>query len=591
LLAVVTAHVSAQSSSEAPDTIDGTVVNSVTREGIPRALVVSPDDRFATMTDNLGRFEFTFPKAEPPKPATESPFEGNPAETLQASGSNRPAALSARKPGFLEVDNSAANLALAQNAKELTLSLVPEAIIAGQVSLPTSEPPDSIQLQLYRRQVQEGRAHWIPAGTAVSRSTGEFRFAELHPGTYKLLTRELLDRDPLTFDPRGQLYGYPPVYYQDAADFDSATTIEISAGETAQADIALVKQAYYNVKIAVENAPPGVGLVLNVHRQGHTSPGYALGYNAATQTIDGMLPNGTYTVEATGFGQSMSTGLTTLNAKDVAVEGARLSTGLMTLNIKSAAVEGARLTLVPGASIPINVKEEFTSKEPEGATTFNNGKRSFDLHGPRRYLIVNLETDDLSVGRNAFLRPPKDSDDEELVIDNVQPGRYWVHVHTSRGFAASVRSGTTDLLREPLEVGAGGATSPIEITMRDDFATVDGNVEGITPPPGSSSAAQAELGTGAPVPPVGPPPAYVYCIPLLETGRDVAQIAVAPDGRFASESLPPGTYRVLAFDRAQPQLEYRDPETMKTYDHMGPAVQLGSGQTEHVTLHLILASE
>jgi hypothetical protein len=573
-LAAVAAHVSAQSPSEAPDTIHGTVVNSVTREPIPRALVVSPDDRFATMTDGQGRFEFTLLKAEPTKLAVGGLPEANPAEgLLQPNGSNRPTALSARKPGFLEDNNAAAYLALAQNAKELTLSLVPEAIIAGQVSLPTSEAPDSIQLQLYRRQVQDGRAHWIPAGTEVSRSTGEFRFAELHSGTYKLLTRELLDRDPLTFDGRGQLYGYPPVYYQDASDFGSATTIELSAGATAQADISLVKQPYYNVKIAVENAPPGVGLNVSVYRQGHHGPGYALGYNAGAQTIDGMLPNGAYTVEATSSGQT-------------------ISTGLMTLNIKGAAVGGGRLTLVPGASIPINVKEEFTSKEPESTATFNNGKRSFNLRGARRYLNVNLElADEFGMAKNAFLRPPKGPDDDELVIDNVQPGSYWVRVQTSRGFAASVRSDTTDLLREPLVVGAGGATSPIEITMRDDFATIDGDVEGIIPPPSPSSAPQAELETGAPAVPAGPPPAYIYCIPLPETGGEVSQIAVAPDGSFASQPLPPGTYRLLAFDREQPQLEYRNPEAMKTYDRMGPVVQVGGGHEEHVTLQLILASE
>jgi len=33
---------------------------------------------------------------------------------------------------------------------------------------------------------------------------------ELSAGSYKLLTHELLDRDPLTFNPRGQLFGYPP---------------------------------------------------------------------------------------------------------------------------------------------------------------------------------------------------------------------------------------------------------------------------------------------------------------------------------------------------------------------------------------------
>jgi hypothetical protein len=570
-LAVVTQQVSAQSSPEALDTLHGTVVNSVTHESVPRALVVSPDQRFATMTDDQGHFEFTFPKAEPPKPSVPGSSDGD-RDALQLNESNRPNALSARKPGFLEDNNAAVYLALALNTKELKLSLVPEAIIAGQVSLPTSEAPDSIQLQIYRRQVQDGRAHWVPAGTAVSRSTGEFRFAGLSAGTYKLLTRELLDRDPLTFDPRGQLYGYPPVYYQGATDFDSATTIELSAGQTVQTHLSLVKQPYYNVKIPVENAPPGFGLNVNVYSQGRNGPGYALGYSAATQTIVGMLPNGTYTVEATSYGQNTSS-------------------GRMSLNVKGAAVESARMALVPGGSITINVKEEFTNKEPEGATTFNNGKRTFILRGPRRYLNVNLESaDDFSAGRYGFLRPPTGPEDDALVIDNVLTGRYWVRVQSPRGFAASVRSGTTDLQHEPLLIGAGGATSPIEITMRDDFATIDGNVDGIVPPSRAMATLQPELEDGAPVSLAGPA-AHVYCIPLPDSGGEVAQIAVAPDGSFASQPLPPGAYRLLAFDREQPQLEYRDPEAMKAYDNKGPVVRVAGGQKEHVTLHLISTKE
>jgi hypothetical protein len=568
---LVTSQLSAQSSPEAPDTLHGTVVNSVTHEPVPRALVVSPDQRFATLTDDQGYFEFTFPKAEPAKPNVPGTSDGSP-EAIQYNGSNRPNALSARKPGFLEDDMAQTYLALAQNAKELKLSLVPEAIIAGQVSLPTSEAPDSIQLQIYRRQVQDGRAHWIPAGTATSRSTGEFRFAGLHAGTYKLLTRELLDRDPLTFDPRGQLYGYPPVYYQDAANFDSATTIELSAGQTAQTNISLVKQPYYNVKIPVENAPPGFGLNVNVYSQGRNGPGYALGYSAATQTIDGMLPNGTYTVEATSYGQTTSL-------------------GRMTLQVKGAAVEGARMTLIPAGSITVNVKEEFTSKEPEGITTFNNGKRTFTLRGPRRYLNVNLESaDDFVNGGNAFLRPPKGPEDDALVIENVLPGRYWVRVQPSRGYAASVRSGTTDLQHEPLVIGAGGATSPIEITMRDDFATIDGNVDGIAPPPRATATLEPELEDGAPVS-LARPPAHIYCIPLPDSSGDATEIGVAPDGTFASQPLPPGVYRLLAFDRQQPQLEYRDPEAMKAYDNKGPVVRVAGGQKEHVTLHLISTNE
>lgn len=562
----------AQSSTDASEAIHGTVVNSVTHEAIPRALVVSPDERFATLTDSQGRFEFTLPKAEPPKPAVTGAEENSP-EGVPLEQSNRPTALTARKPGFLEDNNAEAYLPVAQNEKEITLSLMPEAVISGQVSLPTSEAPDSIQLQLYRRQVQDGRAHWTPAGTALSRSTGAFRFADLRAGTYKLLTRELLDRDPLIFDPKGQLYGYPPVYYQDAADFGSATTIELSAGETAEAHISLVKQPYYNVKIAVESVPAGFGLNVNVFSQGRNGPGYSLGYNPSTQTIDGMLPNGSYAVEATSFGQTTSS-------------------GVLTFNVKGAAVAGPRMALVSGAPIPLTVKEEFNDKEPEGIATFNDGKRTFTLRGPRRYLRVNLESaDEFGAGGNAFLRPPRNPDDDALVIENALPGRYWVGVQTARGYVASVRSGTTDLLREPLVVGAGGITSPIEITMRDDTATIDGNIDGISAPTNASATVPPELETLAPAAGAGPPPAHVYCIPLPEGRGEAVHIAVTPDGNFTSPPLPPGAYRVLAFDREQPELEYRNPEAMKSYDTLGPLVRVDGGQKEHVTLHLILSSE
>src|SRR5260370_191235 len=60
-------RLSAQSSPagiEHTDNLRGTVVNSATHEPISRALVFSPDNRFATMTDNRGHFEFTFPRGE-----------------------------------------------------------------------------------------------------------------------------------------------------------------------------------------------------------------------------------------------------------------------------------------------------------------------------------------------------------------------------------------------------------------------------------------------------------------------------------------------------------------------------------------------
>src|SRR5260370_42618746 len=67
-------------------------------------------------------------------------------------------------------------------------------------------------------------------------------------------------------------------------------------------------------------------------------------------------------------------------------------------------------------------------------------------------------------------RPVEGSTEHRLVIQTVHPGRYRVRVESAVGFAASVLYGGTDLLHEPLVVGSGGLSSPIEVTLRDDGA-------------------------------------------------------------------------------------------------------------------------
>ena len=85
-------------------------------------------------------------------------------------------------------------------------------------------------------------------------------------------------------------------------------------------------------------------------------------------------------------------------------------------------------------------------------------------------------------------------------------------------------------------------------------------------------------------------PAHVYCIPLGDSGGQYAEVYVSPDGSFTSPPLAPGAYRVLAFDRPQPELEYRNPEAMQVYESRGPVVRVAGGQKENVHLQLISSS-
>jgi hypothetical protein len=530
---------------EENDKLQGVVLNSVTHEPVSRALVSSPDNRFATMTDGQGHFEFKFPRAS-------------------NDAANRPAALMARKPGYLT--EIAPDMQLGAAVKEVTLSLAPEGLIVGHVSLPSSEGADRIQVQLYRREVEDGRAHWVPGGQTATRSNGDFRFAELAAGTYKVMTLEQLDRDhPPATSGDEQLYGYAPVYFPSAKTFAGGETIALSAGQTFPADLTVSRQPYFSVKISVMNAPPNAGIGVSVSAAGSRGPGYSLGYNSQTHFIEGMLPQGTYLVEGFGFAPVLTVGESSLTVHD-----APLSVG--------------SITMVARPSISVNVKEEFSSQEQTREQT-NDASSSLrtwyssggsGASGPRSYLNLRLEpVDDFSQHGGSSLRPPANLKDEALTLEGVAPGRYWVHVDSTRGYASAVTSGGVDLLTEPLVV-ANGSSAPIEITMRDDTAQVEGTIEGTN----ASAPSGAHTAAG-----------NVYCVPLPDSPGRFTEVAASADGTFTVPNLPPGAYRVLAFQHAQPGMEFRNPEVMRAYEASGPVVHLTSGQKDHITVPLISKGE
>ena len=566
----------AQSGVDDSGVIRGVVINSVTREPISRALVSSPDNRFAALTDSEGRFEFAVPKADSVRErGTDS---NSPDRGPTPSRPNPSLSLMARKPGFLTDPNNQGNNLQKGASKELTLALTPEALIVGTVALPTAEAPDPITLQVFRRDVQDGRAHWVEAGGTQSNSDGQFRFANLPAGTYKLLTRELLDRDPLIVDPinsamrnanpltsdpsdsdsRGPLFGYPPVYYQSAPDFGAASIIQVAAGQTQTVNLSLVRVPYYRVKVPVSMPVTDrreSGVNVSVYAHGHKGPGFSLGYNNASHAIEGTLPNGVYTVEASSGGPNAMA-------------------GIETISVNGGPLNGPSMRLAPSGLIPVYVREEFTGADRD---------RGSALNGPRRYLSVTLESaDNIGMGRSVSLREPTGPQDEALVIQGAAAGSYWVRVHSSRGYAASVRSGNVDLQHRPLVVGAGGGAAPIEITMRDDTAEISGTVEGIKQ--------QSTQGAGGRGDRAGSRAARVYCVPLPDSSGQFTEGWVHSDGTFDFLGLPPGTYRVLAFNDNAREFEYRNPEAMQAYESKGFVVRVGGGQKERVQLQLVSTS-
>jgi hypothetical protein len=533
---------SSESSDSATEVIHGTVINSATQAPIPRALVQSPDGRYATLTDSDGHFEFDMPK-QPSDAGVGFTYSGS-APNAWVSGNHIPFPLIARKPGFLDLpDQVGGPVFTADN--DLAISLVPEGIIKGHVTSAGDDAAGGIIVQLFSRVVDQGVARWVPGATAQANSEGEFRFAELQPGSYKIATHEWMDNDQLAV-PGAQVYGYPPLYYPGVGDFASAGAIELSAGQTVEANLSITRQPYFRVRIPVANGDLSNGL--NISVQGQQGSRYELGYNPEEQRIEGMLPSGNYVVRASSFGPNSVSGSVSIRVAD-------------------GALQGPSMALTPNSAIPVNVKEEFSDKNWNGSGQWG----PFRIRGARVYLQANLESaDDFEQGGGG-LKPPTAPNDDNLFLDPVPPGRYRLRISSSRGYIASATMGSTDLLQQAVTLG-GGTSAPIEITVRDDGAELEGSISSLAQQ-NNTSASQG-------------PRAWVYCVPLPESTGQFQEAGVSEEGKFDLQMMAPGDYRIFAFNRQQPRLPYRDAEAMKGYETSGQVVHLSAGEKTSVQVEL-----
>jgi hypothetical protein len=554
--------------------VRGRVVNKVTGEGIGRALVTTVGDEYAVMTDDRGQFEMKIVERMP---------KGMPAGIVGSVAGAVPIlpggrmgvggmvsvggvgmrTLQARKPGYLPERNVGSRVSSKEAGQwETTIYLLPEALIVGRVNVPGTEGEVRIECELYRRRMEEGKETWQAAGTFTTWANGEFRFSGLEAGTYRLITHEQMDRDSMVARPGAELFGYPPIYYPNTTDFSVATTITVKAGETAQANLTVARHAYYPVRIPVGNAPAAGGMNVLVHPMGHWGPGWSLGYNPGEQAIEGMLPDGNYTVELDSFGENGST-------------------GIGNFVVSGGPFEGAPVRMVGNTSVTVNVREEFQH---------NNGgdEREVGMRNGRPSNITVMLRDvapeeSRGSGRGAQARPMEGTDSRTLILENVQPGRYRVTVYAGNGYVAAMESGGVDLLKQPLVVGMGGAVPPVEITLRDDGAEVSGTVE-------AAAGANAEAGENGDAQRLY----VVYLVPMGHEGWQQPQVAMAFNGAFQVPNVPPGEYLALAYENAQPEQDippFGDEEFLKRVEEMGQRIQVEAGEKVNVNLKVIAGGE
>ena len=524
-------------------TVRGTVVNSVTGVPIRGALVQIYSGR---------------PRSRLTGPQGEFVFEGVPPGTFGAR---------IQKPGFfspqeLPVPGARQVMITAgPDQPPVVLKLIPEGVIFGHVAGGNGELIESLPVQLLFERMDNGKKTRSFMHRVNTDEQGEFRVAELQPGRYFVFLgpSSLPSSYPAAKVSQPGVRGYPAVFYPGVPDSASAAPIEITPGKHFEINLTLSSQPFYRISGTVSGNLPDRGISLQI-------------VDAAGQPISSGFQfdpsRGTFRTQWLPAGQC------TLTAQmhDPATQQSYFAS--QSVNLTSD-LTGVHLVLLPNASIPVTFHMETTqnASPSEQTVLFTSGSDRSRREQARIPANLVLTSQSQPLMRRQYYSELAPGDESSFVVRNIPPGVYFVEVqHHGPYYAQSVRSGTLNLLEQPLTVAPGAALQPIEVVLRDDFATLEGNVffEGDDIP--------AQL---IAIPEDAPQQVRPFNLGQLVPTPGQAR----PSTRFEMPQLRPGNYKLLAVD--DPSFEYADPEVLQKYVSKAQEAFLAPGQRTKVSLDLV----
>ncbi len=583
--------------------VHAVVVSSLDGKPVSRVLVTSGDRRFAAMTDYEGRFSFDYRRIVEPTSASGSQapnplFRG--LGGLYGGPQTMPVQFQVRKPGY--VSNSVMlYLPVSEpntTQPALQLKIVPAGVITGHVDPDSADPSLRLQVQLHRKFIQNGTATWNTSASSQVNASGEFRFPDLQPGDYKLSTMAWTSPVPQRIAPAlvpapastpDSVPGLKPAFYPDATDLNSAGLLHIGPGETVTARLAPHSATFYRVVIPIAGAAESADGA-SVRLMGD-SAGLNIGFNSQDHALEGYLPTGSYTADIITFVRTPQnpSPLPVVNGTNmgglamIQPRNQTNSSVVAHFEVGSAPLHGAPVTPSPSSEIPVYVHREFTNQNSSGSTgQVFSGSNGRNQRMPPVSLF--LQPTEFNFGSNASMAPIQAGDpDDSFKLQNVTEGSYHVNIQSMQGgYVASATCGTTDLLRDPLVVGASGSAAPIVVTLRDDSATVSGTIL-----PGSSTSPQqpTDGGPANPIFIVGIPLDRPQANPLFAGAMTNPTTGLT---NFQVGAVPPGHYLFLASNRQLFQeFEYHNPDVLRDLMTKGTPVTISAGEKTDIQVPMM----
>jgi hypothetical protein len=492
-----------------------------------------PPPTYITSTDAAGRFAMK--DIDPGKYRLMVDKTGFVSTQYGARGSLRPGTI-------LTLDRG-------KKVAEIVFRLAPHAVVTGRVVDEDGDPVANSQVLLARTSYAQGKKQLSYASGAQTNDLGEYRIFGVAPGKYYLsasyrsmVAMNALDRSAAA----GSDEDYVPTYYPGTTELSAAAQIDVPAGgQVPNMSVKLVKVRTMRVRGHVSQAavPGRANISLMLMPRSNDSMGMNFGMNRSRPPdakgnfeLTGVAP-GAYFLRASVF----------TGEKSYSVR--------LPVDVGNTNVENLNVTITQGNPLTGNVLVEGDTPQDLTDTRV--------LLRPRDPGMAMF-----SIG-NGTVRA-----DGAFKMDDVSPDQYTLTLFgLPDGFyVKTVRLGQTEVPPSNIDLSS-GAREPLSIVVSPKAGQITGAVQ-------NSKTQQAVPG------------ASVVLIPQAKERKDdFSFYKTTPTdqfGNFTFKNLPPGDYKVFAWEDLEPGAYY-DPEFVKPVDSNGEKVTVTESGKHAVQVTMIPA--
>ena len=432
----------------------------------------------------------------------------------------------------------------------IVFRLIPQSVLAVKVFDEHGEPLNGASVQVLRRLFVAGRRRTVPVASGRTNDLGDYRAPNLSAGTYYAAATPPPSSRPVAERVQGQAGDSAPgpTYFPAATDFSNATAIKLGAGQETAASVTIARSFTYRIHgdLPESLADPEIAAALVLSPR-DAAPVAGSGTNPAGRIakdgsfeMTGVLP-GSYVLGLMGArdgGRARVLARTDVTVLDRDVEG---------------------LVLTPVTSVLLKGRVRIEDEE----------KANF------KGLRIDIAPLDNLPGASEITSVAV-APDGTFAIEDLTQSRYQLRPRAIAGaYLKQVRWGDEDASGKAIDL-LNIATPP---ALEFVFSRKPVRLEVIVDRP-----LEKDAGTVL----IVPDPYRPTELPFPLRG----EVVLVPDqgGLAVADDLPPGSYRVYAFEHFDPN-EALDPALLESQQARSERMSLSAGQAGRVAVKPIAAQE